>query len=480
MGLVRYESGALGQFEVSWAFRGGMDLRDEVTGTEGTIWLNHWLRTGFEMFSSGHGTGYVAEKAEAGSGWLFPVGDESGSLGYTEMFADMLDSLEAGRAPAETFYDGYVVNAIMDAAYRAAASKRWRRWRSKSGAAASACLTSPPSATSTPSTRCSSRNDAGRNGQTAAAAQGERPGRRAPARVAETGGSVQSRERVRAALSHREPDRIPIDFGSTAVTGIHASVVAALRHHYGLEPRPVKVHEPYQMLGLVEDDLQQALGVDTDGVFARDTLFGFPNEGWRPWRAPWGQELLVSEHFRTTEEPSGDVVIHPQGDVAAEASGRMPASGYFFDAIVRQAPIDEDRLDPEDNMEEFQPIDEPSLAHLRREVSRVRASGRAVVATFGGTGFGDIALVPGLNLKQPRGIRDIAEWYISTAARKPYVHAVFERQCEVGLANLARIHAAVGDGVDAVFVCGTDFGTQNSPFCSVATCASCGCPTTAA
>jgi len=280
---------------------------------------------------------------------------------------------------------------------------------------------------------------------------------------------VQSRERVLSALAHREPDRIPIDFGSTPVTGIHASVVAALREHYGLERRPVKVHEPYQMLALVEDDLQQALGIDTDGVFARDTLFGFPNEGWRPWRTPWGQELLVSKHFRTTQEPSGDVLIHPQGDVAAEASGRMPASGYFFDAIVRQPPLDEDRLDPEDNMEEFQPIAEEALAHLRREVSRARASGRAVVASFGGTAFGDIALVPGLNLKQPRGIRDIAEWYISTAARRPYVHAVFERQCEVGVANLARIHAAVGDGVDAVFVCGTDFGTQTSSFCSVAT-----------
>ena len=280
---------------------------------------------------------------------------------------------------------------------------------------------------------------------------------------------MQSRERVLSALAHREPDRIPIDFGSTPVTGIHASVVAALREHYGLERRPVKVHEPYQMLALIEDDLQQALGIDTEGVFARDTLFGFPNEGWRPWRTPWGQELLVSEHFRTTQEPSGDVLIHPQGDVAAEASGRMPASGYFFDAIVRQPPLDEDRLDPEDNMEEFQPIAEEALAHLRREVSRARASGRAVVASFGGTAFGDIALVPGLNLKQPRGIRDIAEWYISTAARRPYVHAVFERQCEVGLANLARIHAAVGDGVDAVFVCGTDFGTQTSSFCSVAT-----------
>ena len=125
VGLVRYENGAIGQFEVSWTFRGGMDLRDEVSGTEGTIWLNHWLRTGFEMFTGVGQGGYVAEKAEGDTGWLFPVGDEVGSLGYVEMFLDMFNSMDKGRAPMETFYDGYVVNAIMDAAYKAAASKRW-------------------------------------------------------------------------------------------------------------------------------------------------------------------------------------------------------------------------------------------------------------------------------------------------------------------------------------------------------------------
>jgi predicted dehydrogenase len=125
VGLVRYASGALAQFEAAWTFRGGMDLRDEVSGSAGTIWLNHWLRTGFEMFSAPGSGGYVAEKAEAESGWLFPVGDEPAALGYDDMFADMLDAFEARRAPVETFYDGYVVNAIMDACYRSMASKRW-------------------------------------------------------------------------------------------------------------------------------------------------------------------------------------------------------------------------------------------------------------------------------------------------------------------------------------------------------------------
>ena len=123
--LIRFASGALGQFEVSWTFRGGMDLRDEVAGTHGTIWLNHFLRTGFEMFTAGGREGYVAEKAETSAGWLFPVGDEAVELGYVDMFTDMFDAMEASRAPQETFYDGLIVNAIMDAAYRSARTREW-------------------------------------------------------------------------------------------------------------------------------------------------------------------------------------------------------------------------------------------------------------------------------------------------------------------------------------------------------------------
>jgi predicted dehydrogenase len=123
--LIRFENQAVGQFEVSWAFRGGMDLRDEVAGTEGTIWLNHFLRTGLEMFTTAGGKGYVAEKAEGETGWLFPVGDEVHELGYTNMFSDMLDALDAGHEPVETFLDGYIVNAVMDACYRSAKTKRW-------------------------------------------------------------------------------------------------------------------------------------------------------------------------------------------------------------------------------------------------------------------------------------------------------------------------------------------------------------------
>ncbi|HYH16832.1 MAG TPA: Gfo/Idh/MocA family oxidoreductase [Flavisolibacter sp.] len=146
IGLVKYENGAIGQFEVSWTFRGGLDLRDEVMGTEGTVWINSFLRTGFEMFTTGRGNGYVAEKAESNSGWLFPVGDELNELGYNHMFADMFGALEAQTTPKETFYDGYIVNAILDAAYRSAQSKLWEPvqldiWRGLTGLSKDSHLT---------------------------------------------------------------------------------------------------------------------------------------------------------------------------------------------------------------------------------------------------------------------------------------------------------------------------------------------------
>ena len=259
-----------------------------------------------------------------------------------------------------------------------------------------------------------------------------------------------------------------MDFGGSAVTGMHVSAVAALRDHYRLEKRLVKVHEPYQMLGWIDEDLKQAAGIDVEGVIGPATMFGFEVGDWKPWRTPQGLDVLVPGNFNTTLDANGDILIYPEGDLSAPPSGRMPHDGYFFDTIVRQNPIDDDNLDPADNCEEFTPIADSTLAHFRSAAQAAAATGRGVLATFGGTAFGDIALVPAPFLKRPKGIRDVAEWYMTTAARRDYVHAIFEHQCSTALANLAKVSAAVGDSIDAVFVCGTDFGTQSSTFCSVA------------
>ncbi len=280
--------------------------------------------------------------------------------------------------------------------------------------------------------------------------------------------TMTSRERLDAALSHRQPDRIPVDFNGTAVTGMHVKCVIGLREHYGLAKRLVRVHEPYQMLGWIDDDLQAALGIDVEGVYGPETMFGFRNENWTPWRMDDGTEVLVSGNFRTTKDENGDTLIYPGGDRSAPPSGRLPKNGFFFDTIIRQAPIDEAKLDPEDNLQEFGPIAEETLDHFEKECRRAGATGRGIIASFGGTALGDIALVPAPGLKHPKGIRDVEEWYVSTLTRRPYIHKIFERQTEIALGNLENIHSRVGNQVQAAFLCGTDFGTQQSTFCSVA------------
>ncbi len=281
--------------------------------------------------------------------------------------------------------------------------------------------------------------------------------------------AMNSREVVRQALAHRA-GRVPLDFGATTVTGIHVSVVEALRRHYGLAAGPVRVLEPYQMLGEITDDLRAALGIDTVGALPRGTMFGFSTEGvWREWRCPWGQVVLVPPGFQTRTEPNGDVYLFPAGDTSVPPSAHLPATSYFFDTIIRQEPIEDEKLDPADNLEEFRALTDADLADWRERVAALRGSPRAVVANMGGCGLGDIARIPGPSLRRPRGIRDISEWYMSIATRRDYVQAVFERQYEIALQNLARFQPVLGDAIDVLFICGTDFGTQASQFCSVKT-----------
>ncbi len=277
---------------------------------------------------------------------------------------------------------------------------------------------------------------------------------------------MTSKEAVLSSFNHKETGRVPVDFGGTAVTGMHVYCVAALRDYYGLQKRPVKVHEPYQMLGWIDEDLKKAMGIDVEGINAPATIFGFPNENWKPWHTPSGLEVLVSEHFKTAVDQNGDTLIYPQGDTSAPPSAKMPEGGFFFDTIVRQEPIEDDKLNVEDNLEEFGPISDEALAYFKAEAAKAEQTGRAVIATIPGTGLGDIALVPAPFLTHPKGIRDIEEWYISTVTRQDYVHKIFEKQVEYALDNFPKIHSVLGDTVDAVFLCGTDFGTQLSTFCS--------------
>ena len=282
---------------------------------------------------------------------------------------------------------------------------------------------------------------------------------------------------LRDALNHIGGGKAPVDFGSTAVTGMHVSCVSALREYYGLEKRPVKVVEPFQMLGEIDEELKRIIGVSVEGVTGRNTMFGFANEGWKPWIFN-GLEVLAPGNFNVRDDGRGGYYLYPQGDYGAGPSGRMPAGGVYFDAVIRQGEIDDDNLNPADNLEEFQVLSERDLQYFSTALRAAARTGRGIILSAPGAGLGDIALVPGIGMLNPKGIRDVEEWYISTVSRRDYLHAIFERQTDIAIENL-RLLSGVAGGVaaeygtcgiiDAVFLCGTDFGTQTSTFCSMET-----------
>jgi uroporphyrinogen-III decarboxylase len=277
---------------------------------------------------------------------------------------------------------------------------------------------------------------------------------------------MNSKERFDLTINHKQPDRIVVDLGSTSVTGIHALAVENLRKYYGLESRPVRVIEPYQMLGQIDDDLMDAIGIDVVAAWGKNNMFGIYNhEPLKEFKTFWGQNILLPDGFNTSYDTNGDLVVYPEGDTSVAPSGRMPKASYFFDAIVRQEPINDEKLDVKDNLEEFGLVSDSELQFWKEATRKARATGKAVIAGLGGTALGDIALVPGLQMKHPKGIRDIAEWYMSTVLRPDYIKAIFDRQSEIALENYSRLHQVIGDNLDAVFICGTDFGTQDSTFC---------------
>jgi hypothetical protein len=277
---------------------------------------------------------------------------------------------------------------------------------------------------------------------------------------------MTGKERVNTVLSHRDADTIALDFGATSVTGIHVKKIAEFRRHYGLEDRPVKVTEPFQMLGEVDSELAAIWNTDVVGVGGRTDMFGHPQQDFVERRMPWGQTVLLPQSFKT-KEVNGNIYVFPQGDANCSPTAVMPAGGYFFDAIERTPATEMDaELNIDDNLEEFTVMDDDALSYWKEALTGARATGKAVIANIGGTGIGDIALVPGLNLKNPKGIRAIADWYMSTVMRADFILEIFERQSDIAIQNLEKINRIAGDCIDVLFVCGTDLGTQDSQFCS--------------
>ncbi len=282
---------------------------------------------------------------------------------------------------------------------------------------------------------------------------------------------MTSRERLIQTINHQEPDRLVVDIGAGGQTGMGVCAVNNLRMSlFGNTGYRVKVTEPYQMLGEIDEEILQKLQLDVVGIHPPRNMFGFRNEHWKPFTMHDGTVVDVPGDFRYTTDDEGAILMHAEGDVTAPPRAKMPVGGYFFDAVESGEPADYSHLDPVDNTEEFGILSQEDVNHFASMAKKYdEETDYGIYMTLPGMAFGDIALVPATWMKYPRGIRRVEEWYLATLSYPDYIRKVFEKQCETALKNIELLAKAVGSRVQVVFVSGTDFGTQNGLFSSVET-----------
>lgn len=277
-----------------------------------------------------------------------------------------------------------------------------------------------------------------------------------------------SRERFQLTLEHQDPGKAVLDLGSTPITGINANALARLRAALGLEPRKVKIEDPLQLLGQVEEDVRQALHLDIVGVTNDKTLYGFFNCGWKPWTMQTGLDVLVPQDFNTTVNEKGQTFLYPQGDMSVPPAAIMPKDGHFFDNITRghiDYDDDEEPSGREDYFDDFGVYTDEELRRIEDNCNYYYNNTEYGLIGGGAlAGLGDFAMVPGPSVKHPKGIRDIAEFMVAHYTFPDYIHEIFEMQLEVALKNAALFLQATGDKIQAMQISGTDFGMQTGPY----------------
>lgn len=275
---------------------------------------------------------------------------------------------------------------------------------------------------------------------------------------------MNSRERVRKAINHEPTDRVPIDLGATACSGIHAVALKKLRKALGLPDKTPKVTDPMMFISEVDEDVRQALGIDCVGLYTKGTLLGYRNENYKPWVLPDGTEVMMGGGFEYTKGDDGYIYTYPQGDKSVAPSARMSASGLYFDNITRQEDLDAKEVwnGREDYKDQYGVFTDEDVADLQKQAEYYYNNTEyAIVGNYWNGGLGDNLHIPGAWLKNPKGIRHIPDWFMYMRLEPEYYKEFFGLQTEITLKNLALYNEACGDKIDVMIHTGTDFAHQS-------------------
>jgi uroporphyrinogen decarboxylase len=260
---------------------------------------------------------------------------------------------------------------------------------------------------------------------------------------------MNSRERVLAALNHREPDRVPIDLGGTRQSGMAASTYHKLKRHLGLDT-PTRMFDVYQMIAEIERPVMDRLGADCVELLPKVVAYGIRNEHWKRWTFPDGLEVEVPGGFDPVIEPDGAILLK---DAEGTTIGKMPKGGCYLDRLLKYPGAA--HADPET-------LDLPLLSAEDCDHYHAQAE-----AYWQNTDYALIARMgPPYELFWGLGTGDFQVWMMTLATEPGYVHTLYEKLTEAWLENLRRLHQAVGDRVH-VLQFNDDLGTQDAPFISV-------------
>jgi hypothetical protein len=262
---------------------------------------------------------------------------------------------------------------------------------------------------------------------------------------------MTSRERVIAAIEHRKPDRVPIDLGGTIMSGISVFAIPALREALGLPQRIPKAYELYQMLGEVEDDIVDAMGIDVLPVEPEAIFFDINRRDYKRWNHPNGFEMLVPGAFAVEEDRAGNLLLHSGGDPTRPVEGRMPSGGLYFDMVASQSLSLDYTPPPLAGLEAeyLAPLPQKHLEHLAATAARLRPTGKALF-------LGDWRSLG------PPMVGNTPDWLCVLAGEHDYVESLVELKIRGDVIRLEQLADALGDTIDLIGVDGQDFGTQRA------------------
>jgi uroporphyrinogen decarboxylase len=252
---------------------------------------------------------------------------------------------------------------------------------------------------------------------------------------------MRSRERVLAAIQHHEPDRVPIDLGAMASTGIHAVAYNKLKAHLGIEEGQTRVYDTMQQLAAIERPILDRFHVDV--VSLEDSLRADPAD-WKPWTLPDGSDAAVPHGFNPESDGAGGYVVrNSRGTVLS----RAPKGCFFFEPSYHPLA----HLKSASELEDWRP---PTFSAQHLDALRERArflyeeTDYAILGGFGGN-----------ILETAQFLRGWEQFMLDLAADPEFAHALLERLAEWHLANLKLYLQAVGDHIQIVQM-GDDLGTQ--------------------